>query len=169
MMKYYLNILLYLCTITGFSQNDGLNLDKETKETIEWINSKFIQNQLKTSEVKQINTFKEVRLIKGEYYLMGERIQDYVGIVSHRIFAIPINKINSISYIDHKSNIWLEIRMKNNEKVILETRDGENWNMLDNISFILSTSIENNSLKSRFKKAFNYLMELYGNESEEKF
>lgn len=169
MMNYYLNCLLLLYTITGFSQNDGLYLDKETKETIEWLNSKLIEHQFETSKIKHIQYFESVREIKGSYYLMGEQTQHINTLVMQRVFAIPIEKINSISFEDKEYNIWINIRMKNHEEAVLTSSDGENWTKVSNLPFIFSKSIDNENLRPRLKKAFEYLMKLYGNKTEEKF
>lgn len=169
MMKYYLNFLILLCTITCFSQNDGSNLDKETKETLEWLNSKLIEHQYETSEIKHLQYFESVREIKGSYYLMGEQTQHIRTSVMQRFFAIPIEKINSISFEDKEYNIWIYIRMKNNEDAVLISSDGENWTKVNNLPLIFSKSIDNENLRPRLKKAFEYLMKLYGNKTEEKF
>lgn len=169
-MKYYLPLLLFFIAIDGFTQTGDINLEKETKETLEWINSKFIEHQFASSDTKQVQSFAEVREISGQYFLMGEHSQETEKMWGFsRVFAIPIKKINSISFIDKEFNVWLEIRMKNNEKVVLETRDGENWTKLDSFAFMLAKSIDKDDLRSRFKEAFKYLMKLYGNDSEEKF
>jgi hypothetical protein len=86
-----------------------------------------------------------------------------------RVFAIPIEKINSISFEDKEYNIWINIRMKNHEEAVLTSSDGENWTKVSNLPFIFSKSIDNENLRPRLKKAFEYLMKLYGNKTEEKF
>ncbi|MFL1896017.1 hypothetical protein ACJRPK_09965 [Aquimarina sp. 2-A2] len=169
-MKNLLIVLFLIGGLNGFSQNDKSHLEKETKETLDWINSKFIEHQFESSDTKQVQSFKEVKEIDGQSYLIGEHIQDTdKGWGFSRLFFIPIEKINSITFVDKPSNIWLVIRMKENEKAVLEIRHGENWTKLDNFNFILAKSIDHDDLRPRIKKAFNYLMKLYGNNTEEKF
>lgn len=167
-MRYIL--LLLLVCVQVYSQDKNQTRIQETEETIEWLNSKFIEHQFESSDTKQIHTFLEVRYVNNLHYLIGQHTQDTEkGWGFSRLFMIPIEKINNITFLDKQHNVWLEIRMKNNEKAIEYTRSGEEWTAVESFAFMLSKTIDQDNLRPRLLNAFKHLMELYGNKSVEKF
>ncbi|TYB72216.1 retropepsin-like aspartic protease family protein [Bizionia myxarmorum] len=150
--------------------NETVDRETETQETIEWINSKFVEHQFESDGTKQVQYFDGVKEIKGNYYLVGTHIQETTkpwGFT--RAFFIPLNKINNIEFIEKQSNYWLEVKIKNSEEAILITKGDDNWSKKENIAFMLDKSIDEENLRPRLTKAFEYLMELYGNTKTEKF
>jgi hypothetical protein len=71
--------------------------------------------------------------------------------------------INNISFIEKTFNYWLEIRIKNNEDLIVNIPySGNNYNS-NEASILLNKSIDEENLRPRIQKAFKYLLELFGN------
>lgn len=150
-------------------KDETLDIEKETKETLEWLNSKFTAHQFETDGTKQINFFHSVKEVENIHYLVVMHVQETTKPwgFSRSIF-IPINKINNFEFLEKESNYWLEIRMKNSEKAISIMQD-ENLKKSETVSFILDKSIDDENLRPRITKAITYLMELYGNTKTEKF
>src|SRR5690606_23975367 len=117
-------------TINNFLNNTDKikNIEKEANNTIAWINSRLIEHQYETNEVRQIQTFNDIRLIDGVYYLTGNRIQETTNPWNSSIlFIIPLSKVNNIDFKEKQFNYWLTIKTKNAERVIEMTDDRENW------------------------------------------
>lgn len=151
--------------------NETVDRETETKETIEWINSKFVKHQFESDGTKQVQYFDSVKEIEGTYYLVGTHIQETTQPWGFsRVLLIPINKINSFEFVEKQHNYWLEFKIKNNEEAILISRGNDDkWTKKENIEFMLDKSIDDENLRPRLTKAFEYLMELYGNTKTEKF
>ena len=167
-MKKIFCILILLLTNNLFSQK--VDIEKETLETLEWINSKLTEYQFETDNTKQVCTFIKVEKLESEYFLVGKREQITAkpwASVLH--FKIPISKINSINFVEKASNYWVEIKLKNNEKAIINSSDEHWFENVEKIEFMLNKQIDNENLQPRLLKAFNHLLELYGNVKNEKF
>lgn len=170
MKKSALIIALLFLSSHSFAQKENLIREKEVSETIEWLNIKFIEHQFSSDGTTQIHTFKEISEINGVNYLTGIHTQETNKPWRFsRIFIIPIDKINSISFIDMPSNIWMEIRMKNNEDDIILYNEKAEATSVNSYAFMLNNSIDNEKLRPRIKKSIEHLMELYGNKTKEKF
>ncbi|QZK99441.1 hypothetical protein K5L04_06805 [Flavobacterium psychrophilum] len=167
-MKKTFFILILLTTNNLFSQK--VNIEKETLETLDWINSKLIEYQFETEDTKQVCTFIKVEKLNNGYYLVGEREQitskPWASVLH---FKIPISKINNITFVEKTSNYWVEIKLKNNEKAIINSSEEQWYDNVEKIEFMLNKQIDNENLKPRLLKAFNHLLELYGNVKNEKF
>jgi hypothetical protein len=162
-------LLIILISNNLFSQK--FDREKETKETLDWINSKLLQYQYETDDTKQVCTFLKIeKLLNNEYYLIGKREQittnPWASILN---FKIPITKINNITFIENKFNYWVEIKLKNNEKGIINFSETQFYDNVEKIEFMLNKEINNENLQPRLLKAFNYLLELYGYVKNEKF
>ena len=152
--------------INGFfkNENDIKNIEEETKNTINWINSKLIKHQYKTDDSRQIQSFDDVKEINGIYYLTGKRIQETTKPWGFsQVFLIPLLKINNVDFEEKQYNYWLTIKMKNAEEAIAITNDGENWNRKDKIDFIINKSIDDEDLKPLLLSAIEHLIKLYSN------
>jgi len=169
MRKNLLLLFTFLLSL-NISSQVTIKRETETQETIEWINSKFVEHQFESEGTKQVQYFDSVREIKGNYYLAGTHIQETTKPWGFsRAFFIPLNKINNIEFVENQNNYWLEIKIKNSEDAILITKGDDNWSKKENISFMLDKSLDDDNLRLRLTKAFEYLMELYGNTKTEKF
>lgn len=149
--------------------NETVDRETETQETIEWINSKFVEHQFESDGTKQVQHIHSVKKVDDIYYLVFIHIQETTKPwgFSRSIF-IPINKINNIEFVEKQYNCWLEINMKNSKKSI-SIMKGDDLSKKENIAFMLNKSIDDDNLRPRLTKAFEYLMELYGNTKTEKF
>ena len=166
-MVFLLAILTSNCLLS-----QKINRDKETIETLDWINSKLVEYQYENTEddLKQLCSFTKVEKLVNEYYLVGVREQKTSKPWAFKLnFKIPISKINSISFEEKEFNYWVVIKMKNNEKAIINYTDKHFKDNIEKIEFMLSKNIDNEKLQPRLLKAFNYLLELYGNKKAEKF
>jgi hypothetical protein len=169
-MKKLIFLIIIISSGNLFCQS--IDIEKETKETLDWINSKLTEYQYENSEsdVKQLCIFTEVEKLQKEYYLIGIREQvTSKPWASKLTFKIPISKINDITFVEKKHNYWVEIKIKNNEKVIINYTDKYFRDEVGKIEFMLNKNIDNENLQPRMLKAFNYLLKLYGNEKNEKF
>jgi len=95
--------------------------EKETAETLDWINSKLTQYQYESIESNVVHTCKFIKVekLKTDYYLVGmweQKTSDPWA--SKLFFKIPISKINSVTFIEKKHNYWVEINSKNIQKSI---------------------------------------------------
>lgn len=163
-------LILFIISNSVFCQE--INREKEIKETLEWINSKMTEYQYEDStlDLKQLCNFTNVENINNEYYLKGIREQKSTKSWDFKYsFAVPISKINNITFTEKTSNYWLVIKMKNNEKAIIVTEVGRESENRESLVIILSKSIDDEDLKPRLLKAFNHICELYGNKKNEKF
>lgn len=150
--------------------NSQVDKIKETRETLDWINSKFVEHQFETENTKQIHVLKDVVEIRGNYYLIGFHIQETsMPWGFSQSFVIPIEGINNINYSEKESNIWLEIKMKTGYFIQTNRTGNDEWEEKLSFPFMLSKTIDNDNLRPRFEKAFNYLIELYGNSRNDKF
>lgn len=156
--------------INSFFKNevDVEDIEEETKNTIDWINNKLISHQYESNDelqVRQIQSFNEVREINGTYYLTGKRIQETTNFLaaSNEIFLIPLLKVNNLAFEEKQYNYWLTIKIKNAEQAIAISSDSENWYKKDKIDFIISKSIDNEDLKPLLLSAFEHLIKLYSN------
>lgn len=161
-------ILILLITNNLFSQK--VNREIETLETLDWINSKLIEYQFETEDTKQVCTFIKVENLESGYYLVGKREQiTSKPWASVLYFKIPISKINNITFVEKTSNYWIEIKLKNNEKAIINSSEEQWYDDKEKIEFMLNKQIDNENLQPRLLKAFYHLLELYGNIKNEKF
>lgn len=161
-------ICILFLSLNSYSQK--LNLEKESIETIEWLNSKFIQYQYETVDVKQIFYIDRIEQIGSEYFLSCVREQRMDDPLAFRYTVkIPISKINSIAFTEKKVNYWIEIKMKYDEKAIMIFSSSGRKENLSGIEIMLNKSIDEENLKPRILKGFNYLLELYGYKNSEKF
>jgi len=170
-MRKFLFAFSLLYSITFFGQKS--NIQKETRETIEWINSKLTEFQYENKSDDMIQTcqLSEIVEINGEYYLTGIREQKTSKPWAFKLnFTIPISQINNVSIEEKQYNFWINIRMKNNEKSITTYKmNGEIRGNISNMDIILNKSILNEKIDQRLIKAFNYLFEMYGYNKNEKF
>lgn len=164
-------LLIILISNNLFSQK--IDREKETKETLDWINSKITEYQYEDSEddIKQICVFTKIEKIENEFYLIGIREQKTSKPWAFKMyFKIPISKINNITFVEKKYNYWIEIKMKNNEKAIINyTDDDPVKENIEKMEIMLNKNIDNEKLQPRIIKAFNHILELYGNIKNEKF
>lgn len=159
----------FLLFINFYAISQKIDRDKETLETIEWINSKVTEYRYEEPDLKQIFLIKNILKEDNEYFIIGVREQvTSKPWAAKYYFKIPISKINSISFSEKKSNYWIEIKMKNNEEAISLYNDSESRKIYQ-LELMLNKDIDNENLKPRFIKAFYYLLELYGNKKSEKF
>ncbi len=168
-MKIFYALIL-LATTNLFSQK--VNIEKETLETLNWINSKITEYRFETEDTKQACTFIKVEKLNNEYFLVGKREQlTSKPWASTLNFKIPISKINNITFVEKEYNYWVEIKIKNSEKAIINSYSSETqwFKNRDQIEFMLNKQIDSENLQPRLLKAFNHLLELYGNIKNEKF
>lgn len=167
-MRKTIFILILLMANNSFSQKT--NIEKETKETLDWINSKLVEYQFETEDTKQACTFIKVEKINSGYYLVGKREQitskPWASVLH---FKIPISKINNITFVEKVNNYWVEIELKNNEKAIINSSEEQWYEDKEKIEFMLNKEINNENLQPRLLKAFDHLLGLYGNVKNEKF
>lgn len=169
-MKKLIFLIIILVGNNLFSQK--IDKEKETKETLDWINSKLTEYQYENIEdgTKQRCSFTKVEKLESGYYLVGIREQITSNPWSEKLnFKIPIAKINDITFVEKKFNYWVEIKIKNNEKAILNFTDEYFRADVEKIEFMLNKNIDNEKLQPRLLKAFNHLLSLYGNVKTEKF
>lgn len=166
--------ILFFCLILFNTNTIAQEIDqtKETKETIDWLNSKFVEYKFEEPGIEQVFLIDDVKIINNEYYLTGRKEQNTNNPLAayKSIFAIPISKINSIRFEEYKSTYWIVIRTKNGENAILAfSSEGKDLGKKRDIEIILNKSIDQDNLQPRILKAFNHLLALYGNIPEEKF
>jgi len=170
-MRKFTFILILLMINNLFCQK--VNREKETKETLDWINSKITEFQYEDSDgdLKQLCVLINVEKIDSEYYLVGTREQKTSQPWAFKFnFKIPISKINNISFEEKHYNYWLIIKMKNNEKAIINfTEEDPVKENIAEIEIMLNKNIDKEDLKPRLLKAFNHILQLYGNIKTEKF
>lgn len=151
------------------NSNKSLDIEKEAKGTIEWINSKFVKYQYETYdsdnyEIKHKANIKKIVKAKGEFFLFGTLSQKtrYKAHSFVAEFLIPINEINNIDFLEKKSTYWLEIKMKNNAQSIITKFDyDDKITHNDKITFLLDKSIDRENLKPKLKRVFEYIVGLY--------
>ncbi|WP_010232716.1 hypothetical protein [Gillisia marina] len=173
-MKKVLLILFFIILQENLiAQN--IDTEKETLETIEWLNSKFVEFKYNTHEVEQVFLINDIREFDNELYLSGVKQQNTDNPLAafKAIFGIPILKINSIRFEEKTNNYWAIISMKNEQESILLFNGEGDGNLIGkykDIAIIMDKAIDNEKLRPRIIKAFNYLIELHGNNKiEEKF
>lgn len=161
-----------LVLVYGVCFGQENNREKEAIETLNWINSKLTQYQYESIEANVIQTcvFIKVEKLATDYYLVGAREQKTSDPWAFKLeFKIPISKINSITFLEKKDNYWVEIKLKNNEKAIINYTEKKFNDDTDRIQFMLSKNIDSENLQPRIIKAFHHLFSLYGNIKVEKF
>ena len=159
--------------LISFGQVD---IDKETKETINWLNSKLSTYSLKLNDVCYnfalshigIQTSDNGVLKQGTLYLycaQEEDVYDF-GIEIDYLVGLPIMKINSIRFQEYKSSYHIIFNTVVNSKVIAikDMWDDNKSRQVSDLHVFLSKSLENEELKPRILKAFYYLFELHGND-----
>jgi len=163
-------LVLGLVLVYGVCFGQETKREQETVETLDWINSKLVEYQFETEDTKQVCTFIKVEKLESGYYLVGKREQitskPWASVLH---FKIPISKINNITFVEKTSNYWVEIKLKNNERAIINSSEEQWHDDKEKIEFILNKSVDNDNIKSRILKAFYYILELYGNKKTDKF
>jgi antitoxin component YwqK of YwqJK toxin-antitoxin module len=145
-------------------KKDNIDLDKEIKGTIEWINSVFVKYQYEEPDLIQKQNIHSVMEIENEFYLFGVRTQETSKPWAFsKGFLIPLTKINNIDFSEKKHNYWLEVKMKNNEEAIVMIDGNDKKDYIDKIEFMLDKSIQQESLLPKLKNALEYIIELYKN------
>jgi hypothetical protein len=161
-MKLYVIILIFLLSVKNtYSQSKPS--ENEIQETITWLNEKFIDCQAE----QKIFLLRDVEFIENEPFIKMIRIGP-CGDESLTI-RIPIKKIKPISFTKNysKNTYQLRIETKNGEVINWYQSKDKNCGQIETYMFFnLSESIEDNDLINRIKKAFNHLMQLYGNYGE---
>lgn len=144
------------------------DIDDETKKTIEWINYHFVKYQYETNDVSQKQVIYGVEEVDGIFYLVGRRVQETSNVFAYfnRPFIIPLNKINNVGFVEKQYNYWLEIKMKNYEKAIVEENSKKEREYTDKIGFILSKSLDEQNIRPKLIRAFEYLIKLYEKQVE---
>ena len=144
------------------SNKDNIDLDKEIKGTIEWINSVFVKYQYEEPDLIQKQNIHSVVEIENQFFLFGVRTQETSKPWAFsKGFLIPLAKINNIDYSEKKSNYWLEVKMKNNEEAIVMIDGNDKKDYIDRLEFMLDKSIDNESLRPKLKNALEYIIDLY--------
>jgi hypothetical protein len=164
-MKLHIYIIIFIISFKN-SYSQSKKSDNEIQETITWLNKKFLDFKAE----QKIFLLNDVEYIEDEPFIKMIRIGP-CGDESLTI-RIPIKKIKPISFTkNHLKNTYqLRIETKNGEDINwYQSKDKSCGQIGPHMFFNLNESIENNDLINRIKKAFNQLMELYGNDGQEKF
>ena len=164
-------LILFFTTLSLCSFSQEVDIEKETSETLNWINSKITEYQYEDTDMKQICYFTGITERVGQEYLVGIREQRTSKPWRYKYkFMIPLSMINNISFEEKTANFWLNIRMKNNLKVIvLEKENGESVDPVGNMEIMLNKNVTEEDIDKRLLKAFNYLLEIRGYKKVEKF
>jgi len=126
-----------------------------------------VQYQFESNDVKQLQNIHSILEIENEYYLFGVRTQETTKPWGFsKGFLIPLSKINNIDFNEKQYNYWLEIKMKENEKAIVMIDGDDNRDYIDRLEFMLDKSIDNENLRPKLKKAFEYIVNLYSDYSK---
>jgi hypothetical protein len=170
MRKIIFCTLLFISTKALSQSNNEKNLS-ELIETIDWINLKVKKHQFSDEKIKieyELNLITE----GGKYFL--EIIEDSywpVILVTKRKSVVPLNEIKPIWFSNrgYDSNaqygytLHIEIQNENHsikeENVIYSLGDNKRINKIYKTSIQLDKSIDDESLRDRFKNAFIKLIE----------
>lgn len=181
-MRLTTTFLFIFLAFNSYSQN----VEKEIKETISWLNDKV--------QIFQING-----KIKAEYELNFEKLdndfyikihQDFYtfgkdkGITEKSLAYIPIKEIGNIEFknrgykwqTEEERGYILFIYIKNdNHKILKETttyfmgKESKSSKKENYYVINLKRTIDNENLRERIKKSFDYLKEITTEKKTEKF
>ncbi|WP_418637509.1 TIGR02281 family clan AA aspartic protease [Winogradskyella sp.] len=161
------NNKLIINDFSNIESSNSIDLNKETQSTIEWINSQFVKHRYETKDSKQKQNIISVKEIEDKFYLYGIRHQDTQQAWGFKQeFLIPLDKINNIDFEEKKYNYWLIIKIKNNEEAITVLQNKKSTYYYDNLGFIFNKSIDNENLKPKIKRAFEYIVALYNSKKD---
>jgi hypothetical protein len=150
----------------SFSQNTSTQ--KDTEETISWLNHQFQNNK------SYLNfTLKDIQLIDGEP-ILNLHINPGICNGEEEIYMIPLKKIQSVSFIpcttDNDFFYYLVFETKDYQEIIWYQNDDKTCGIIgSSFKLPLHNSIDNDNLRKRIKTAFDHLMNIYGNDGKEKF
>ena len=169
-MKKLLFLLVFI-PLVSFGQED---IDKETKETISWLNSKLSTYSLKVDNIRHNFALSHIGIQKsnngvlkqGTLYLYCAQEEDYDKIERDYIVGLPIMKINSIRFQEYKNSYHIIFNTVVNSPVIAlkDLWDDNESRQFSDLHIFLSKSLDSEGLKPRILKAFYYLFKLHGND-----
>lgn len=162
------------------------NVEKEIEETISWLNDKIQKFQINGKIKAEYELFFEK--VDNEYYIKVH--QDFYlygkdkGITEKSVTYIPVKEIGSIEFKDRgyewetedKRGYILFIYIKNdNHKIVKESisyfMGKENKSSEKESYYVinLKRAIDEENLRERMKKSFDYLKEMTNEKKTEKF